>query len=74
VSRITSEQPESEELVDLVSVDSEGEASMIANLLRANDILSAYTPPLAPVLGLGTGGIRIQVRASDLEQARELLP
>jgi len=47
---------------------------MIANLLRANDIPSAYTPPLAPVLGLGTGGIRIQVRASDLERARELLP
>jgi hypothetical protein len=46
---------------------------MIANLLDANGIPSTTTPPLAPVLGLGTGGAMIQVRASDLERARELL-
>lgn len=47
---------------------------MITNLLEANDIPSTYTPPLAPVLGLGTGGVMIQVRAADLARARELLP
>jgi hypothetical protein len=46
---------------------------VIASLLEANDIPSTHTAPLAPVLGLGTGGITIRVRASDLEQARALL-
>ena len=47
---------------------------MIASLLEANEIPSMHTAPLAPVLGFGAGGITIQVRASDLERARALLP
>jgi hypothetical protein len=46
---------------------------MIANLLEANDIASTHTAPLSPVLGLGTGGVTIRIRASDLERARALL-
>ena len=71
-SRIT-ETPGENELVDLVSVETEGEASVVSNLLLANDIPSTQSAALAPVLGLGTGGVTIQVRASDLERARELL-
>jgi hypothetical protein len=47
---------------------------MVEQLLDANGIPSMHTPPLAPVLGLGTGGVTVRVRASDLEQARALLP
>ena len=51
------------------------EASMIASLLRANDIRCSESASLPPVLGLGTGGgVTIHVLASDLERAQALLP
>src|SRR5580765_836928 len=73
-SRLTKEESAGGELVELVWVGSEPEASVITSLLRANEIPCAESASLAPVLGIGTGGgVSIQVRASDLERAQALL-
>ena len=53
------------------------QADMLRSLLEGSDIEvfipDEYVGSLRSHVLLGTGGVRVQVRASDVERARELL-
>jgi hypothetical protein len=67
-----------EELVTVRNCNYLHEAEFIKSVLDADgidaDIPDAYMAGVQPALGvMGTGGIRVRVRSSDLEKAQQTL-